>query len=286
MIIVKIGGAMGIDDGPVLDGIADLVRSGDPVILVHGGSEETNSIAEQLGHPPRFVTSVSGFTSRYTDRRTMEIFTMVYCGRRNKAIVEGLQQRGVNAVGLSGADGRIFEGPMKSSVKVVENGKRVVLHGDHTGKIARVNRKLPDVLLAHGFTPVLTPPAISEGGSILMNVDGDRAAAMLAAAYQAEALVILSNVPGLLKDVHAQHDDPENLVNRIDLSDPSVEPYAHAEGRMKKKIMGAIEAVGAGVKRVVLASANVPDPIRAALAGSGTHITGPLAKPPSENGDA
>ncbi len=271
MIIVKIGGAKGIDDGPVLDDIRDLVGKGERVILVHGGSEETNELSAQLGHPPKFVTSVSGFSSRFTDRRTMEIFTMVYCGRRNKAIVEGLQQRGVNAVGLSGADGRIFEGPIKTSVKVIENGKKLVLHGDHTGKVSQVNRQLLDLLLQNGYVPVLTPPAISEGTSILMNVDGDRASAMLASAYGAESLVILSNVPGLLKDIGADHADAENLVQQINLS-TCANPYEFAEGRMKKKIMGAIEAIENGVKRVVLSAANHPHPIVSALGGKGTHI--------------
>jgi|CXWL01.1.fsa_nt_gi acetylglutamate/LysW-gamma-L-alpha-aminoadipate kinase len=271
MIIVKVGGAKGIDDGPVLDDIRDLISKGERVILVHGGSDETNELSVQLGHTPKFVTSVSGFTSRFTDRRTMEIFTMVYCGRRNKAIVEGLQQRGVNAVGLSGADGRIFEGPIKTSVKVVENGKKLVLHGDHTGKVARVNTKLLDLLLENGYVPVLTPPAISEGSSILMNVDGDRAAAMLAAAYRAEALVILSNVPGLLKDINEDRANPDNLVAKIDLS-TSNDPYEFAEGRMKKKIMGAIEAIGNGVKRVVFSAANSNAPVMSALNGAGTHF--------------
>ncbi len=271
MIIVKIGGAKGIDDGPVLDDIHDLVAKGERVILVHGGSEETNELSTQLGHPPKFVTSISGFSSRFTDRRTMEIFTMVYCGRRNKAIVEGLQQRGVDAVGLSGADGRIFEGTIKTSVKVIENGKKLVLHGDHTGRVTQVNRKLLDLLLDNGYLPVLTPPAISTESSILMNVDGDRASAILASAYSAEVLVILSNVPGLLKDINSVHADPQNLVAHVDLS-TSQNPYEFAEGRMKKKIMGAIEAIENGVKRVVFSAANYPNPIVSALGGKGTHI--------------
>ncbi|MCB0343497.1 MAG: [LysW]-aminoadipate kinase [Bdellovibrionales bacterium] len=271
MIIVKIGGSKGIDDGPLLDDISALIKSGKEVLLVHGGSEETNQVAEALGHPPKFVTSVSGFESRFTDRRTLEIFTMVYCGRRNKSIVEGLQQRGINAVGLSGADGRVFEGPIKTSVKVIEDGKKKVLRGDNTGKVTKVNTKLLDVLRESGFTPVLCPPAISEEESMMMNVDGDRAAAMLAAAYHAEALVILSNVPGLLKDINAGIDNPDNLVEEIDLASDS-DPYEFAKGRMKKKIMGAIEAVDSGVERVILASANVQQPISSALGGSGTHI--------------
>ncbi|MBL7661324.1 [LysW]-aminoadipate kinase [bacterium] len=271
VIIVKTGGAKGIDDTPVLDDLAQLHHNGQKAILVHGGSEETNEISEKLGHPPRFVTSVSGFESRFTDRKTLEIFTMVYCGRRNKALVEGLQQRSVNAVGLSGVDGRIFEGPIKTSVKALENGKKVILHGDNTGKVTRVNRKLIDLLLASGFFPVICPPAISEESSLMMNVDGDRAAAMLAQAYEATALIILSNVPGLLREFKLGPAAPGNLISTIDLS-TTVDPYVSAEGRMKKKIMGAVEAITGGVQRVILSSANISRPISSALAGAGTHI--------------
>ena len=273
MIIVKLGGAKGIADDHLLDDIAALSKAGKKLILVHGGSDETNEVAVALGHPPRFVTSVSGFESRFTDRKTMEIFTMVYCGKRNKALVEGLQRRGINAVGLSGIDGRIFEGPIKTTVKIVEDGKKKLLQGDNTGKVTRINDQLLNMLLEQGFFPVLCPPAISEAESLMMNVDGDRAAAMLAVHYKAEALVILSNVPGLLKDFQAGVSAPNNLVRQMDLS-IEADPYLFAKGRMKKKIMGAVEALSQGVQRVILSGANTELPVSAALAGAGTHIFG------------
>ncbi|MCB0358630.1 MAG: [LysW]-aminoadipate kinase [Bdellovibrionales bacterium] len=271
MIIVKVGGSAGIDDEQLLDDLASLHQRGTQLLLVHGGSDETNQVAEALGHPPKFVTSASGFESRFTDRKTLEIFTMVYCGRRNKSLVEGLQQRGVNAVGLSGVDGRIFEGPIKTSVKIIEDGKKKLLKGDNTGKVTKVNRALLEVLLAEGYFPVLCPPAISEAESRMMNVDGDRAAAMLARSFEADAMVILSNVPGLLRDISQPFDAPDNLIAEIDLSSVA-DPYHFAKGRMKKKIMGSIEAIENGVQRVILSSANVRAPITTALDGAGTHI--------------
>src|ERR1051325_6011195 len=104
MIVVKIGGSEGVDLDSVCTDAAALVAEGTPLVLVHGGSHETNRVAEALGHPGRFVTSRSGYTSRVTDRRTLEIFQMVLCGQINKGIVERLQRSGVNAVGLSGLD--------------------------------------------------------------------------------------------------------------------------------------------------------------------------------------
>ena len=156
MIIVKVGGSDGINYDAVCNDIADLWLSGQKLILVHGGSSETNRIAELLGHPPKFVTSPSGYTSRFTDRQTLEIFEMVYCGKMNKGLVERLQKRGVNAVGLSGLDGRIFEGKHKDSVRAVEDGKTKILRGDHTGTVEKVNTRLLNLLLENNYLPVLT----------------------------------------------------------------------------------------------------------------------------------
>ncbi len=81
MIVIKIGGAEGVDLDAICRDVAALVKQGQAVIMVHGGSAETNVISTQLGHPPRFVTSTCGFTSRYTDRETLEIFAMVTIGQ-------------------------------------------------------------------------------------------------------------------------------------------------------------------------------------------------------------
>ena len=267
VVVVKVGGSEGIDYDAVCDDIAALHAAGRRLVLVHGGSAETNRVAEALGHPPRFVTSPSGFTSRFTDRATLEIFEMVYCGKMNKGLVERLQRRGVNAVGLSGLDGRIFEGRHKTSVRSVEDGKTVILRGDHTGTVERVNDGLLRLLMDNGYLPVLTPPGASYEG-VAVNVDGDRAAAALATALGAEALLLLSNVPGLLR----AFPDESSLIRAIPAAD--VEAYLEvAQGRMKKKVLGAAEAVAGGVGRVVFADARVDRPVSRALAGEGTVVS-------------
>ncbi len=266
MIVVKVGGSEGIDLDAVCQDIADLHKSGQPIILVHGGSHETNVIADKLGHPPVFVTSVSGYVSRYTDRETLSIFEMVYCGKINKSIVERFQQIGVNAIGLSGIDGRLLEGSRKSTIKIIEDGKRRVLRDDYTGKVERANVSLLTLLLENGYLPVVTPPAISYEGDAI-NVDGDRAAAVIAAAMKAEQLIILSNVPGLLRNFP----DESSLIPLIEKE--RVEDFMEfAEGRMKKKIMGAAEAIAEGVGRVVFADARIQQPVRNAMQGHGTVI--------------
>lgn len=268
MIVVKVGGSEGIDYDAVCDDVAQLIADGQQLILIHGGSNLTNQVAEALGHPPQFVTSPSGYTSRLTDKRTIEIFEMVYCGQMNKGIVERLQARGVNAVGLSGLDGRIWEGPRKDSIRVVENGRRRIIRDNYTGKVESVNVTLLTTLLDAGYLPVLTPPAISTENEAI-NVDGDRAAAATATAFAADTLVILSNVPGVLRDFP----DEDSLITTIAQAEIEEVAEKYAEGRMRIKLLGAQEALDSGVGRVILGDARGERPILRALEGRGTVIS-------------
>ncbi len=271
MLVVKVGGSAGVDLDAVCADVAAMVHDGVPLVLVHGGSARTNEVATALGHPPRFVTSPSGFTSRHTDRAALEVFEMVYCGVTNKGIVERLQRAGVDAVGLSGLDGRLWEGPRKKAIKCVEDGKVRVLRDSYTGRVEKVDTGLLRLLLDAGRVPVLTPPACSFDGEAI-NVDGDRAAAATAAALGARALLILSNIPGLLVDLN-DHSTLRPTLTRRDLDDPA----ALAEGRMRIKLLAAAEALDGGVARVVIGDSRGDGPVRAALDGAGTHIVSEAA---------
>jgi acetylglutamate/LysW-gamma-L-alpha-aminoadipate kinase len=266
MIVVKVGGGTSLNIDAVVADVVALRAAGTELLLVHGGAQTTNQVAEALGHPPQFVTSETGHVSRRTDRRTLEIFEMVYCGQLNKMWVEKLQRAGVNAVGLSGLDGRVFEGARKDTLRIKVDGRRMVLRDDWTGTVENVNTELLRLLIGAGYFPVLTPPGASTAGEAI-NVDGDRAAAMVAGAFQAESLVILTDMPGLLE----RFPDESTLIREI--------PRGHAdrfmqyaEGRMKKKVMGAVEAIEGGVKKVIFADGRVEQPITRALGGGGTHI--------------
>ena len=144
-------------------------------MLVHGGAQTTNAVAEALGHPPEFVTSETGHVSRRTDRRTLEIFEMVYCGQLNKMWVEKLQTRGINAVGLSGLDGRVFEGARKDTLRIRVDGRRMVLRDDWTGRLRRSNP--PAQARARRGLLSCSTLRVSDGGEAI-NVDGDCAAAV------------------------------------------------------------------------------------------------------------
>ena len=266
MIVVKMGGAQGVNLAAVCQDVAALTQQGEAVVFVHGGSNETNELSEKLGVATRFITTVTGFTSRYTDRKTLEIFCMA-TAKINMTLVEHLQKAGVNAVGLSGVDGRLLCAKRNEAIKIVENGKRLVIRDDFTGKIEQVNAGLLHSLLQAGLTPVIQPLAISEAGDAL-NVDADRAAAMVAGALHADQLILLTNVPGLLRSFP----DESTLIPHIARKDVD-SALGVAEGRMKKKVLGAIEALDLGVEKIIFADGRVVHPLLGALAGQGTTIS-------------
>lgn len=267
-IVVKIGGGQGIDLPPLMEQFAGLIRTGHRAVLVHGGSHETNVLSETLGHPARTITSPNGHTSRRTDRRTLEIFEMVYCGKINKGIVEQLRSIGVNAIGLSGIDAGIWIGSRKDAIRAVEDGRTVIIRDDLSGRVDAVDGPFLNALLDRGLVPVLTPPAVTPDG-VAINVDADRAAAATAVALHADELLLLSNVPGVLEDSTNQ----SSLITRVDARNAEHARVA-AKGRMKNKVLAAEEAITGGVRRVVIGSAVRPEAIGAARAGSGTTFVG------------
>lgn len=270
-IVIKIGGGEGIEVASALREIATLVQNGTRVVLVHGGSHETNVLSEKLGCPPRFLTSPSGHTSRRTDRQTLDIFEMVYCGRVNKTIVEQLRALGVDAVGLSGIDGGLWRGKRKDAIRAIEDGRTVIIRDDLTGTVEAVDTRLLELLINDGRIPVLTPPAISFDG-VAINVDADRAAAKTAAALRADELLLLSNVPGVLRDPK----DPASSIANVANVGLDVVRKA-AQGRMMNKVLAAEEAINGGVGRVVIGSANGESPIASARKGAGTVFEGAVA---------
>ena len=265
-IVVKLGGTEGVDFSAICQDVVGLLEQGHRIVLVHGGSAEANALGEAVGYPPRFVTSPSGFTSRYTDRQTLEVFAMAVNGKVNTLLVEQLQELGVNAFGLSGIDGQLMRAQRKAAIRIIENGKKKILRDDYTGKIEQVNAGLLQTLLGGGYTPVVAPMAVSEKGEAL-NVDADRAAAEIAAALKADTLLLLTAVPGLLKNFP----DESSLIKTLSQSqlDSAIEI---AQGRMKKKILGSQEALKGGVGQVIIADGRVENPISNALAGNGTTI--------------
>lgn len=265
MLVIKIGGAAGLDHDALCQDIALLWAQGQRMVIVHGGGAETDALAQRLDHPPRIITTPGGHISRRTDRQTLEIFAMA-TARINRTLVERLQALDVNALGLSGIDGRLMAARRKDAIRSMENGRVRMVRDDWTGTITTINAVLLNLLAEQSYLPVVAPLAISERGEML-NVDGDRAAAMIAGALHADTLLLLSNVPGLL-----QHfPDESSLVPHV-RRDELETAASWAQGRMRKKIMGAAEALRDGVGSVTLGDGRRATPIQSALDGTGTTI--------------
>ena len=268
IIVVKLGGTEGVDFSAICSDAAALLKQGRQLVFVHGGSAEANSLGESLGIPPKMITSPSGYTSRYTDRKTLEIFLMAVNGKVNSLLTEQLQMLGVNAFGMCGLDGKLLQATRKDTIQSVdaERGKRKIIRDDYTGKIECINSNLLQLLLNAGYLPVIAPVAVSEKGEAL-NVDADRAAARIAAALRAEMLILLTAVPGLMKNFP----DETTLIRELPQSQLSAAADV-AQGRMKKKVLGAQEALKSGVRRVVIADGRIQNPISNALNQNGTVI--------------
>lgn len=259
ILVVKIGG--GFDPQRVLDDVAVLVAGGASVVLVHGGAAEVDRLGEQVGLPARRVMSPDGTSSRRTDRAALDVLTLALLGRVKPALVRGLRARGVDAVGLSGADGGLVTAERRPVIRSVENGRVRLIRDDLSGRVTGVRRSLLEALLAEGVVPVVSPPAAGTDGELL-NVDADRVAAEAAVALDARALVLLSDVPGVLADLA----DPASVIPEVRGDEqPSV------TGRMRHKLRAAWRAAGQ-VNHVVIASGTAPRPIQAALEGWGTLV--------------
>jgi acetylglutamate/LysW-gamma-L-alpha-aminoadipate kinase len=266
MLVIKIGGGAAIGAEAYAQFAADLAVLDQPAVVIHGGNAEFSALSTKLGIPPRMITNDKGRVTRYTDSETIDAMLMTYCGKVNKRLVGILQAAGVNAVGLSGLDGRIAFGRRKPVLRGMEDGKQKVLRDDHAGTIEQFDTTLVQLLLDNGYLPVLTPPGLAEDGTPI-NVDGDKLALGIATALSAEALLFFSDTPGLLADRY----DESTLIREIDAGNPDAAMDA-AVGRMKVKVESALKAIDRGVGRVVFSDGRAEHPVQRALAGEGTVI--------------
>jgi acetylglutamate/LysW-gamma-L-alpha-aminoadipate kinase len=257
IVVLKVGDkAMGSAfSEAALSDLAQIAH-GNSTVIVHGGGDTVTRMAERLGLQQKFVTSPEGFRSRYTDAETIQVFTMVMAGKINKEIVRCLQSRKIAAVGLSGLDGALIRAERKRRLVIQdESGRRRAIDGGYTGKITNIDTSLLRALITTGYVPVIAPIALGSECEPL-NLDGDRTAAYVAGALQADLLILLTNVEGVSIN--------GTVVRRL-AADEAKQSLSNLGPGMITKVYAALEALSMGVGKVMIASAHRENPFTSAV---------------------
>ena len=266
LLVVKLGGAEGLDLDAACDDLAEIARTR-PLVVVHGVSEEMNKLCEARGEKVQTLTSPSGHSSRYTPRAVRDIYVEA-AENANSKIVARLRERNIAAHGLVGTEVPL-NGQRKTAIRAVVGGRIRIIRDDHSGSIGTVQVEQLNKILSRNEVPVLPPMAHSSDG--LLNVDGDRAAAAVAGALKAVSQVIVSNVDGLYKNFP----DPTSFVPTVPY-DELEDAMLWAQGRMKRKVVAVTEAIEEGVEQVIITNARVASAVSRALIGlCGTAFSGP-----------
>ena len=263
MLLIKIGGGKDLNINAI---ISDLATLQEKFIIVHGANALRDELAQKLNYEKRIVTSISGYDSVFSDEHTIDLAMMAYAGLKNKRIVELCQQKGINAVGLSGLDGKVIQGKRNTGIKVREGGKTLLLR-DFSGKPKEINKQLLELLLENGYTPVLSVPLIDEN-NFAINSENDDIVALLQTELKADKVVSLIEAPGFLLDKN----DPSSLVSKMSKSELEAMEQK-VEGRMKRKILAIRKLFEGGDTTVIISDGRTEHPIIDALEGKGTTIS-------------
>lgn len=255
ILVVKYGGNAMIEESLKSSVMRDLVvlnLLGIKVVLVHGGGPEISETIKKLGKETKFVNGL-----RYTDGETAEIVRMVLAGKVNKSLVELLEENGGKAIGICGHDGHL----LKCEVQDEELG--------FVGKVSSIDPQVILDLLNLGYIPVIAPIGYDDCGNIY-NVNADTAASAIAGALNAESLILMTDIKGLLEN----KDDPESLIKKVYVSDiPALVKQGIISGGMIPKIECCKEAIRRGVQKVFITDGRVPHSILIEILsdeGSGT----------------
>ena len=258
IVVIKYGGNAMIDENlkmQVMEDIALLWLIGVKVVLIHGGGPEISETMKRLGKKAEFVDGL-----RVTDRETVDIVQMVLAGKINKTLVSLVQMKGGHAVGLSGIDGGIIEAKMKD--------ERL----GYVGEITKIRTQPITDLLEKNYIPVISTVASDRQGNTY-NINGDTAAAYIAGALQAERLIMMTDINGVLRD----RDDPSTLIRELTVAEAKgLYEEGIISGGMIPKVDCCIEAISKGVSNVVIMDGRVPHAILMELLtdeGAGTMVT-------------
>ncbi len=257
VIVVKYGGNAMINEQlkqQVMEDIVLLWLIGVKVVLVHGGGPEINETMNRFGKQAQFVNGL-----RVTDKETVDIVQMVLAGKVNKTLVNLLQMKGGHAVGLSGIDGGIIEATVKDEAL------------GYVGRITKIRPQPIEDLLDHNYIPVISTVASDRLGNTY-NINGDTAAARIAGALNAERLIMMTDIAGILRD----KDDPSTLIPVVTVSDAKkLHEEGIISGGMIPKVDCCIDALEHGVENVTIMDGRIPHSILMELLtneGAGTMV--------------
>ena len=258
IVVIKYGGNAMIDEtlkDQVMEDIVLLWLVGVKVVLVHGGGPEINTLTKKLGKEVQFIDG-----QRVTDEEMVDIVQMVLAGKINKTLVGMLSQHGGDAVGLSGLDSRL--------IQAVQRDPKLGFVGD----VTNVNVKPILDLLDGGYIPVISTLGSGPNGETF-NINGDIAAAAIAGALNAQRLIMMTDIAGILRD----KDDPESLIDSITVAEAAtLKEEGVISGGMIPKVECCVNAIERGVGNVVIMDGRVPHAILMELMtdeGAGTMVT-------------
>ncbi len=259
VLVVKYGGNAMINEQlkqQVMEDIVLLWLIGVKVVLVHGGGPEISEMMTKLGKKAEFVDGL-----RVTDKETVDIVQMVLAGKVNKTLVNLLEMKGGKAMGISGMDGRLIEAEIKD--------ERL----GYVGEITKIHINPVVDLLEKGYIPVISTIGCDKHGNAY-NINGDTAAARIAGAIEAERLIMMTDIAGVLRD----KDDPTTLISDISLDEAEqLKQEGIISGGMIPKVDCCIEAIHRGVKNVTIMDGRVPHSILMEILtneGAGTMFKG------------
>ncbi len=259
VVVVKYGGNAMVNEQlkqQVMEDIVLLWLIGVKIVLVHGGGPEITELMDRLGKKPEFVDGL-----RVTDKETVDIVQMVLAGKVNKTLVNLLEMKGGKAIGLSGMDGRLIEAKVKNEKL------------GFVGEITKIHIKPVTDLLNNGYIPVVSTVGCDKAG-IAYNINGDTAAAHIAGALNAERLILMTDIAGILRDKN----DPATLIPELTLAQADeLRQEGVISGGMIPKVDCCVTALHAGVKNAVIMDGRVTHSILIELLtyeGAGTWIRG------------
>lgn len=257
-VVIKYGGNAMVNEElkqQVMEDIVLLSLIGVKVVLVHGGGPEITETLKKIGKESVFVDGL-----RVTDKETAEVVQMVLAGKINKSLVNLLEVKGGKAMGISGMDGHLIEAEVKD--------ERL----GFVGSITKVNVEPIFDLLSHDYIPVVSTVGCDMKGNIY-NINADTAAACIAGAMNAERLITMTDIAGILRD----KDEPSSLIPCIDIEEAEeLEKSGIISGGMIPKVECCIDAIHKGVKKVIIMDGRVPHALLIETLtdeGAGTMVT-------------